>query len=127
MFPKIPGEEDLFKTLDDLDHDPSRGKSYQIQVMESIHVLATLYEVGHNLREFVAKHGGQFTFHTVRLRSGDIFYGTFRIKLIHTRDSFLGYTTHIPLISCGRPLGCPQHYILSSFLCQLNKLNIVFY
>jgi hypothetical protein len=99
MFPKIPGEEDLFKTLDDLDHDPSRGKSYQIQVMESIHVLATFNEVGHNLRKLVAKQRWQFTFHTVKLRSGDILYGTFRIKLIHTRDSFLRYTTHIPPIS----------------------------
>jgi hypothetical protein len=127
MFPKIPGEEDLFKTLDDLDHDPSRGKSYQIQVMETVRVLATFNEVGHNLRKFVAKQRGQFTFGTFKLRSGDIFYGTFRIKLIHTRHSFLGYTTHIPPISCGHPFGCPQHHILSSFLCQLNKLNIVFY
>jgi hypothetical protein len=58
MFPKIPGEEDLLETLDDLNHDLSRGKSYQIQVMKGIRVLATFYEVGHNLRKFVAKERG---------------------------------------------------------------------
>jgi len=67
VFPKIPREEDFLKTLDDLNHDPSRGKSYQIQVMKGIRVLATLHEVGHNLRKFLAKQRGQFTFHTVLL------------------------------------------------------------
>jgi hypothetical protein len=67
MFPKIPRKEDLFETLDDLNHDLSRGESYQVQVMKGIHVLATFHEVGHNLRKFVAKQRGQFTFHTVRL------------------------------------------------------------
>jgi hypothetical protein len=67
MLPKIAREEDLFKTLDDLNHDPSRRESYQIQVMKSGRVLATFYEVGHNVRKFVAKQRGKLTFHTVKL------------------------------------------------------------
>jgi hypothetical protein len=67
MFPKISGEKDLLKTLDDLNRDPSRGQSYQIQVMKGIHILATFYEVGHNLRKFLTIQRRQFTFHMVRL------------------------------------------------------------
>ena len=54
MLPKIPGEEDLLETLDDLNHSPSRGQSHQVQVMKSIGILATFHEVGNNLRKFVA-------------------------------------------------------------------------
>jgi hypothetical protein len=58
MFSKIPRKKDLFKTLDDLNHDPSRGESHQVQVMKSIRVVATFDEVGHDLRKFVAKQRG---------------------------------------------------------------------
>jgi hypothetical protein len=67
MFPKIPGENDLLKTVDDLNDDSPRGESYQIQVMESIHVLTTFHEIGHNVRKLLAKERGQFTFHMIRL------------------------------------------------------------
>jgi hypothetical protein len=67
VFPKIPREENFFKALDDLIHDPSRGQSHQVQVMESIRALTTFDEVGHNLREFLAKQRGQFAFDMVGL------------------------------------------------------------
>jgi hypothetical protein len=67
MFPKVPREENIFKALDDLIHDPSRGQSHQVQVMKSIHALTTLDEVGHNLREFLAKQRGQLAFDMVGL------------------------------------------------------------
>jgi hypothetical protein len=65
MFPKIPGENDFFKTFDDLNDDSSRGESYQIKVMEGIHVLAAFHEVRHNARKLLAKQRGQFTFHMI--------------------------------------------------------------
>jgi hypothetical protein len=55
MLPKIPGEEDLLKTLNDLNHNPSRGQSYQVQVMKGIQVLATFHEVRNDLGKLVTK------------------------------------------------------------------------
>jgi len=55
MLSKIPREEDLLKTLNDLNHSPSRGQSYQVQVMKGIQVLATFHEVRNDLGKLITK------------------------------------------------------------------------
>jgi hypothetical protein len=90
MLPKIPWKEDLFKTLDDLNHDLSRGQPYQVQVMQGIHVLATFHQARDNLWKFLTKQRGQFTFHVVSLGREKLFCRTFAINFIHdTYGSFL--------------------------------------
>jgi hypothetical protein len=89
MVSKIAGEKNLFETLNDLNHDPSRGQPHQVQVVKGIYILATFHEVGYDLGKVLTKQGGQFAFHMIRPRSEGVFRRAFTIKFFHTQDSFL--------------------------------------